>query len=102
MIHEGQGLTLGFEPGDDVSGIHPQLDNLQGNAATNGLLLLSHIYDAATPFPKSLEQFVASDGFGLGSLSAEPHFARGKDLIGVGWSHLQGGGTLLKEIPGPL
>ena len=55
MIHQGQRLALGLEPGDHVPGIHPQLDDLQGHPAANRLFLLRHIDHPVTPFPKLLE-----------------------------------------------
>ena len=39
MVHQGQGLTLRLESGDDLLGVHPQLDDLQGYATTDGPFL---------------------------------------------------------------
>ena len=35
MIHHGQRLPLGFEAGDDLLGVHAQLDDLQRDAAAH-------------------------------------------------------------------
>src|SRR5439155_233896 len=50
MIHQGQRLTLGFEAGNDLLGVHAQLDHLQRHPPPHRLLLLGHIDHAATPF----------------------------------------------------
>ena len=36
VVHQRQGLPLGFEPGDDLPGIHARLDDLERDAAANG------------------------------------------------------------------
>ena len=68
MIHHGQGLALGFEAGDDLGAVHAGLDDLQCDAAADGLLLLGHVDDAHAAFADLLEEFVAADhcagGFG--------------------------------------
>ena len=75
MVHQRQGLALGFEPGDDLLGVHAQLDDLEGDPAADGLLLLGHIDHPAAAFADLLEQFVVADavaGFlGEGRDSAE-------------------------------
>ena len=47
MVHHGQGLALGFEPGDDALGVHAQLDDLERHAPPHRLLLFGHIDHAA-------------------------------------------------------
>ncbi len=59
VIHEGQGLALGFEPSDDLLGVHAQLDDLQRDPAADRLLLFGHIDHATTAFADLLKQFVA-------------------------------------------
>ena len=61
MIHQGQRLPLGFEAGDDLLGVHAQLDDLERDPAANRFLLLGHINHAAAAFADLLEQFVAAD-----------------------------------------
>ena len=51
MVHEGQGLAFGFEPGNDFLGIHPQLDDLESHSPLHRFLLLGHINNPATAFP---------------------------------------------------
>ena len=40
VVHQRQGLLLGLEAGDDLSGVHAQLDDLQRHAPVYGLGLL--------------------------------------------------------------
>jgi hypothetical protein len=61
MFHHRQGLTLGLEASDDLFGIHPKLDDLQGDPSANGMFLLSHKDDAEASFADLLEEFVAAD-----------------------------------------
>ena len=61
MVHQRQRLPLGLEPGDDLLGVHAQLDDLERDAAADRLLLLGHINHAAAAFADLLEQFVAAD-----------------------------------------
>ena len=61
MIHHRQRLALGFEAGDDLLGVHAQLDDLERDAAAHRFLLLGHVDHAAAAFADFLEQFVAAD-----------------------------------------
>ena len=61
MIHQRQRLPLGFEPGDDLLGVHAQLDDLQRHPPPHRFLLLGHIDDAAAAFADLLEQLVTAD-----------------------------------------
>jgi hypothetical protein len=45
VIHHCQGLTLDLKAGNDLLGIHTLLDDLQGDFAMDGLLLLGHVDD---------------------------------------------------------
>ena len=42
-------------------GIHARLDDLQGDPAADGLLLLGHVDDAHAPFADLLQQLVGAD-----------------------------------------
>src|SRR6185437_1556467 len=53
-------LTLGSKPGNDVSCIHSELDDLERDAAADRLLLLGHIDHAATTLADLLKQFVTA------------------------------------------
>ena len=61
MVHHGQRLPFGFEPGDDALGVHAQLDDLERDPPANRLLLFGHINHAAAAFADFLQQFVAAD-----------------------------------------
>ena len=61
MIHQGQRLPFRFKTGDDLLGIHAQLDDLQRNAAADRFFLFSHPDRAHAPFTQSLQQAIASD-----------------------------------------
>ncbi len=61
MIHQRQRLSLGFEAGNDASGVHTQLDDFQGDGPVDWFLLLGHVHDSATAFADFLEQFVTPD-----------------------------------------
>ena len=50
MVHQGQGLAFGLEAGDDLFGIHAQLDDFERDTASNRFLLLRHIDHAAAAF----------------------------------------------------
>ena len=56
-----QRLALGFKAGDDLLGVHAQLDDLERHAAAHRFLLLGHVNHAAAAFADFLEQFVAAD-----------------------------------------
>ena len=38
VVHQGQGLPLGLEPGDHLPGVHARLDDLQRDLAADRLL----------------------------------------------------------------
>ena len=61
MIHHRQRLPLGLEPGDDLPGVHAQLDDLERDAAPHRLALLGHPDDAEAAFADLLQQLVAAD-----------------------------------------
>ena len=61
MVHHRHGLAFGLEAGDNLLGVHPQLDDLQRHAAANRLLLLGHVHDAHAPFADLLQQLIGTD-----------------------------------------
>ena len=61
MVHQRQRLPLGLEAGDDLLGVHAQLDDLERHAAAHRLLLLGHVDHAAAAFADFLQQLVAAD-----------------------------------------
>jgi hypothetical protein len=46
MVHDGQGLPLGLEPRHHLPGVHPELDDLEGDAAADRLDLLGQVDDS--------------------------------------------------------
>ena len=56
VIHEGQRLTLGLEPGDDLPGVHPRLDELEGDPSPHGVGLLGQVDNAEATLPDLLEE----------------------------------------------
>ena len=61
MVHHGQGLSLGLEPGDYVARVHARLDDLQRHFAADRLSLLRHVHDAHAPFANLLHQLIGAD-----------------------------------------
>src|SRR5438105_2832069 len=61
MIHHGQGLALGFEPGDHTAGIHAEFDYLERHTAADWLSLFGHIDYAAAAFPELFTNLVMPD-----------------------------------------
>ena len=61
MVHQGQGLALGLEPGDDLPGVHAGLDDLEGHLALDRLELLGHEHHPEAAFADLLQQLVAPD-----------------------------------------
>ncbi len=55
MIHQRQRLALGLEPGDDLTRVHPELDDLERDFAPQGLLLLRQPDGAEAPLPNLLK-----------------------------------------------
>ena len=61
VVHQRQGLPLGLEAGDHLVGVHARLDDLEGDLAADGLLLLGHEDDAHAAFADLLQQLVGAD-----------------------------------------
>ena len=61
MIHQRQRLALSFEAGDDLLGVHAQLDDLEGDHPPDRFLLLSHVHHATAALANLLKQFVMPD-----------------------------------------
>src|SRR5262249_14745799 len=55
VVHHGQRLTLGLEAGDDLGTVHARLDDLEGNAAMDGFMLLGHVDYAESAFADLLQ-----------------------------------------------
>ena len=63
MIHDRQRLALGFEPRDDLRGIHTGLDDLQGDLTTNGVSLLGEPHFAHPAFADAPQEAVRPNHF---------------------------------------
>src|SRR5262249_12931455 len=61
VVHQGQGLLLGPESGNDLTRIHPQLDDLNGHVTSHGSLLLRQIDCAKSAFAYQLDNAVWAD-----------------------------------------
>src|SRR5205814_8880339 len=61
MVHQRQSLPLRLEAGDDLFGLHPEFEYLQGNPAADGFGLFSHIYDPAPTLADFLQEPVAAN-----------------------------------------
>ena len=62
MVHEGQGLPLRLEAGDDLPGVHAGLDQLDGHQPLDRLGLLGHPDAAHATFADFFQQFVRAEG----------------------------------------
>lgn len=60
VIQHGEGLTLGFEPRENLSRITAGLDHLQGDDPADGRLLLRAPDDAHSAFPDRFNQAVGA------------------------------------------
>jgi hypothetical protein len=61
VIHQGQGLTLGLEAGNDLLRVHASLDKLDGHQALDRLRLLGHPHRTHAAFADLLDQLVRTD-----------------------------------------
>ena len=61
MVHQGQGLALGLEAGDDLLGVHAALDQLERDLAPHRLALLGGPDLAHPAFAELLHKTVGAD-----------------------------------------
>jgi hypothetical protein len=61
VIHHRQGLAFGFEAGDYLAAVHAGLDDLERDAAADGVLLLGDEDQPHAAFPDLFEEFVGAD-----------------------------------------
>jgi hypothetical protein len=66
VVEERQGLALGLEAGDDLLGVHAELDELQCDAAADGEGLIGEEDLAHAAFADLLQQAEGTDGHGGG------------------------------------
>ena len=60
VVHQGQRLPLGVEPGEHPFGVHPCLDQLQGHLPLHRLRLTGQVHRAHAPFADHFDQRVAT------------------------------------------
>ncbi len=58
MVHQGQGLALGFEARKDANGIHTSLDHFDRDSALDGLGLVGHEDSTHSSLADFLKKFV--------------------------------------------
>ena len=72
MIHQGQGLSFGLEPGDHIRRVHAEFDDLERDFASEGFELLGAIDDPTPAFSELFEDAVAiesvDEGMGCGGV----------------------------------
>ena len=90
MIHHRQGLPLGLEPSENLFGVHAGLDELDGDFAFDGTLLLCHPDRAHAALADVFEEFVAT---------ADDHAGGG---VGVGADDGRGVGGIWIQRSSPL
>ena len=61
VVHQGQCLAFGPEPGQDLAAVHAGLDELQRDGPPHRLGLLGHVDRAHAPLADRLEEFVRAD-----------------------------------------
>ena len=70
MVHERQGLPLDLEPGDDLGGVHPRLDDLQRHLAVHRVRLLGPVDHTHAALAQPFDQPVGADRGTQGSMGA--------------------------------
>ena len=90
MIHERQRLPLRFESGDNAPRIHTELDDLEGDAAADGVFLLGHVHHATSALANLLKEFVAPDPV---ALLLDRRGAQASACVGIGTWHRTSGGS---------
>ena len=65
MVHHRQRLPLGLEPGDELAGVHPELEHFQRNAAGDGRGLLCGVNRAHPALAEDLQDVVRTDALGV-------------------------------------
>lgn len=87
MIHQGQRLPLGIEPGQDLSGIHAQFDEFQRGQALDRRCLLRHEHGAHAALAESFQQLVPA-GDDRSDTLVGTMVGRGLAQAGAGWAFL--------------
>jgi hypothetical protein len=94
VVHEGQGLPLGLEPGHHLPGVHSRLEHLQRDLPTDRLRLLGHEDDAEPALADLLQQLVRTDdcagNFGGPRVAARPNLPGRRRLQEAGGPFVDG------------
>ena len=99
VVHQGQGLTLGLEAGDDLRAVHAGLDDLQGDLALDRLGLLRHEDGAHAALADLLQELVrADDRAGAFAEGDSGRLRPGHDRVGPRGPH--GSGRPVQETAG--
>ena len=61
VVHQRQGLPLGLEPRHHLAGVHPGLDDLQGDLAADRLFLLGQVDHAHAALAEDRQDPVGTD-----------------------------------------
>ena len=61
VLHQRQGLPFGFEAGDDFFGVHPRLEDFDGDHPADRCGLLGHEDGPERPLTDLLQQLVGAD-----------------------------------------
>ena len=61
MIHQGEGLSLDVEAGENLMGVHADLDDLEGNLALDRLRLLRQVDNTHSSLTEDAQQPVRAD-----------------------------------------
>ena len=71
VVHQRQSLAFGFEPGQDLRGVHAGFDELDGDFAFDRLLLFGHPDRPHAPFADRFHQLVAAGDDRAGLLAGQ-------------------------------
>ena len=95
VIHHRQRLALLLEAGDDLAGVHAELDDLERHAPLDRRALLGHVDRAEAALAEELQDPVRSDlraeavgrrqVDGLGGVEARRRVAGGRGPTGIAW-----------------
>ncbi len=94
MVHDGQGLALGFEARHDLLRVKAGLHDLEGDPAGHRLALLGHVHDAHAALAEHLQDPVRADPVGViggrrrGMASLRLATAGGRLVLAARWVRL--------------
>ena len=89
VVHQGQGLAFGPEPGEHLAAVHAGLDELERDRPPHRLGLLGHVDRAHAPLADRLEELVRADDR-AGRLGRRGRGHRGGGRSGRGFEEAPG------------